>query len=320
MSLARRAAPLLGLGLLAGAVLLASALGQTEPARPPAATFSWPVPGRVTVTERTEKKGQAAVMRYDIAIARAADGRRIELRYENMRFLEVAGRSVTSTAAQAELAPVLALASAIPTTVVSPEGKYEDMVGLEEMIEALLRHLREDLATPAGQMKATEATLRSPAMVAQLRAKLGDTWGLWVGLWVGLELAPGATLDVETSIPMPDGSTVPGSLTFEHLGKAAAPPGAVRLSARTLLEGEEARKAMERWIRGVAKSTPGAPTPPERIFESFRRETRVSVVTDLATLRPAHARSEMNVTVKETSGKSATSREVHDYTFEWPMR
>ncbi len=307
---------------LAGIALgMAFAAGSAANARAEEGSFvfSWPVPGRVRVLEKSDKRGGTATTEYDLVINRAPDGTNLEVRFENFRFVVVNGQDATTPEMKEALGPTAVLASAMPTFLISPEGDYLDAVGMEETIEKTLAFMRESGA--AGQDPATiqqvEATMRSPQMVAQMRAKAGDHWMVWVGLWAGVELSDGGTVETTTAIPMPDGSTVDAPLTFRHAGQEAGAGGRVTLEAESILEGEEATRALERAVRSMA-GPQGAP-PPGQMFASFRREFKARVITDPKTLRPSRATSEAISRISAVDGEERTQKESHVYEFHWSV-
>src|SRR5688572_24297348 len=100
------------------AALLALASLLAEPL-----TFRWPVPAKVTVTEKVFKKGSGATLRYHVSLTRAPDGKRLTLRITNFDFVEVGGRDPHDAAFRKQLAGALQAASALPTLLISPDGE-----------------------------------------------------------------------------------------------------------------------------------------------------------------------------------------------------
>ncbi|MBI5367716.1 MAG: hypothetical protein HZA54_11820 [Planctomycetes bacterium] len=309
--------------LLAGATLgwLAGLVGAQEAAAPDRLTFDWPVPGRVGVRERTEKKGQTALTAYDLVIERAADGRRLRVRYENFRFLEVGGQDATRPEVQERIAQATAMAGALPAFLIAPGGGFEDAEGMEETVERALDGLRQGAAKEMEEERwaALREMMTSPQMLAQMKSKVGDHWRVWVGLWAGLELAPGGVHEAMTPLAMPDGSSLDAVVRIRHDGAAGAEaPGVVRLSAESSLCGEAARAALGRMVKDLAErmGRTDAP-PPEEMFEDFRRDFKATAETDPKTLRPRRVTTESVATVKEKGKAAVAQREVHEYTFAW---
>ncbi|MGH7150138.1 MAG: hypothetical protein ACREIU_05555, partial [Planctomycetota bacterium] len=192
--------------------------------------FAWPVPGRATVTEVSEKKGQTVKARYTLVLSAAPEGDDLHLRHEDYDILEFNGRKTTSPEARKALGPTLALAGAIPTLVVSKGGEFQDAIGMEEAAERTLAYFKATQGPDAdpAMMESLQATLGSPQMIAQLKAKSADAWNVWVGTWVEHPVRPGESTKLTTSLPIPDGSTFDAPMTLHHRGAAPGAPGHVR--------------------------------------------------------------------------------------------
>ncbi|WNG32352.1 hypothetical protein F0U61_01080 [Archangium violaceum] len=315
----RFALPLVSLLFTAGPTLA----GPTDappkaeaPAAAPALRFAWPTPSRVTVTERALKKGKRAVMRYD-AVLSARQGGGYELKLDNFQFLEMEGRDVTKGEQPPGLKAATALASAIPTLVLSSDGQVEDLVGFEETMERSLALVPEE----QGMREQIRKVLAQPAMVQAMKQKAGDFWNAWVGAWTGLDLAAGQERSGTVPMQLPSGS-VDSVMTVRHRGPDADRKGAVRLELETVLEGEPFRKAMAGMVAQMAQgaSAPGkAPPDFDAMLKSARRVSTVEVVTDGATLRPYSVRT-AHVTKLQVEDELREEREEHEYSFAWPER
>ncbi len=305
-----------GAATLAGGLLFLTAAGAQEEGL----RFDWPQSCRVTVTERSEKKGATSQVRYEVVLERACEPEFLEVRFENFQFQRVNGMDVSSPEAQKALGPAAQLAAAIPTFLISRGGRFEDALGIEEMVDKTIAFLKtqEGAGMDEARWKSTEAMMKSPQMLAQLKSKVADYWNVWVGGWLGLQIAAGEQAEATTNVPMPDGSLVEAPLRFSHEGAVEGNEGLVRLTAVALLEGPEATRALERSVRKMAEGAGGAEPPPEPMFENFRRITTVTVETDPATLRPAHTMQETLIELTSATGEVRKQREVREHTFDWP--
>jgi hypothetical protein len=282
------------------------------PASAPALRFAWPVPSRVTVTERLLKKGNRSVMRYD-AVLSARKGGGYELKIDNYQLLEMDGRDLTKGPPPPGLKEATALAGAIPTLVLSAEGEMVDMVGMEEVLERLYKMMPEE------QREQTRAMFERPGMKEMLKQSGGEFWTVWVGAWVGLKLAAGEEGLVPGQVQLPSGP-MESVVTVRHRGPDAEHKGAVRLELESVLEGEPFRKAMVATMAQMLQSSaPQGKEPPDvdAMVKSARRVSSAEVVMDAATMRPYSARRyEVSKVVVED--KESERIEEHEYSFAWP--
>ncbi|HYO71285.1 MAG TPA: hypothetical protein VEU33_34920 [Archangium sp.] len=284
------------------------------PAPAPALRFAWPAPSRVTVTERTLKKGKRAVMRYDAVLTARKEGGH-ELKLDKFHFLERDGHDLTKGPLSPEIKEATALASAIPTLVLSAEGQLVDMAGVEEMLERIYKMMPED------QREQMRAMFERPEMKEALKQKGGEFWTAWVGTWVGLELAAGeeSSGTMQTQLPSGPVDTV---VTVRHRGPDAEHKGAVRLELESVLEGEPFRKAMVASIAQMLQAaTPQDKEQPDvdAMVKSARRVSSAEVVMDAASMRPFSARrSEVSKLV--VGDKESETIEEHEYSFVWPAQ
>lgn len=296
-------------GALAVLVLLAAR--AASPSDAPPLRFAWPVPSHVRVTERIERKGQEAVLRYQASLVPGA-GDRLELRLSGIEFV----RSPLAAAAPAASAVESLVDTLQPTLVISREGLLEDVVGFERAIDAGLALARNTLKDPEAA-KRVESFFRSPPVTAAMKSKSGEYWELWVGVWAGAELRPGDDVTVDLPIPMPDGSSVKQRTRVRHLGPDPQTKGHVRLSLEGTLEGSEFAGAMARVVGALIPEARRSQAQPADTLVAARRDTRLSVVTEAATLRPREARSEVTITITVKGGEKHTRIDRRDYRFDW---
>jgi hypothetical protein len=140
---------------------------------------------------------------------------------------------------------------------------------------------------------------------------------LWVGAWAGADLKPGDDVTTDVPLPLPDGTTAKQRTRFRHLGADQQDKGHVRLQLDGTLDGPEFMAAMVRVLGQFIPNTQANGQPAPDVFQSIRRELRLSAVTDAATMRPREAHSETTLTVTLKTGQTRTQVERRDYQFDW---
>jgi hypothetical protein len=294
---------------------LALAAAAAPPEAPAAELrFAWPAGSRATVTERVLKRGKRAVTRYD-ATLRARAGGGYELKLDGFRFLEIEGRDVSKGPIPEELKAATAMNGALPTLVLSADGRVTDITGFEEAMRLALQAVPEE----KGQREQVRAALAQPAMAQMMKQRAGEFWNAWAGAWVGMDLKAGEERSATVPMQLATGP-VDSAVTVRHLGADAAGAGAVRLELKTVLEGEPFRKAMAGMLGQMVRSAPakGSGTPPDfdAQLKSARKVSTLDVVTDPTTLRPYRA-STTEVTQLAIQGEPREERVEHEYTFAW---
>ncbi|WP_375767752.1 hypothetical protein NR798_39695 [Archangium gephyra] len=310
--------PLAALLFVAGPALAARQSDVTPDAGTPAVApasalrFAWPVPSRVTVTERILKKGKRAVMRYDAVLSARKEGG-YELKLDKFQFLEREGQDLTKGPLPPGIKEATAMASAIPTLVLSAEGELVDMVGVEEMLERIYKMMPEE------RREQMRAVFERPGMKEMFKQSGGEFWNAWVGAWVGLKLAAGEEGLVTGQSQLPSGP-VESVVTVRHRGPDAEHQGAVRLELESVLEGEPFRKTVVATMTQLFQgATPPGKEPPDvdAMVKSARRVSRAEVVMDSATMRPYSARR-YDVSKVVVGDKESETIEEHEYSFAWP--
>lgn len=278
--------------------------------------FAWPVPSTVTVTEETLKKGQTGKMRYDIVMSKEKGGNNYELNFKNFEFLELQGLDLSDPENREKAGPGLkhatALGGMLPTLIIAPEGTVEDVVGMEKCVDSAVSILT------SADPKLIEV-LKSPEMIAQMKQKSVDFWRVWVETWL---VAPedGKEKSIEMEVPMFGEMKVKAPLVVRNEGRAGESGGNVRLTAETVLAGEEARKALATMMQNMVAKLPVKegvkPFSPDMV-KSVKRVTTFTVVTNPKTLQPTKASSISNVEIN-IDDKSKSEIESHKYEFNWP--
>ncbi len=273
-------------------------------------TFAWPVPGRVVVTEASTKGGQTAQVRYEVTLRRDPKGKNLHLRLRDFTILSIEGVDLKDPKVKADLDRANKLAAAIPTLVVSPAGRFVDVIEYEAMVDQVLASL-------PGVDARTREVLKAPATMAMMKQKSIDFWQLWVGAWVDAKLpVRGARSETQT-FPMPDGSKVDGKVTFIHRGIDKANPKFVELELEGRLEGEAVTRAMRRFLETMSGAPADSHAHADESIASISKITSMRVLTDPTTLRPRMAESEAIMQVTSKTGESQKQVERHSYQFDW---
>ncbi len=275
--------------------------------------FAWPLPTSVWVTQDSEKGGQRATMRYRVTLSGANDGEH-RARLNDFDFLMVSGRDVTSPEAREELAPILAMAQAVPDMVVDTNGIYLRMDGVDEMVDRIVALLASQGESEAKQ-KQLLVGMKSPSARAMFEAAGSGYWNTWVGAWVGFDLQPGqeSVEEQETSFM---GVVLPAVVTKRNLGFVAEHPGHVELFVTTVMEGPSATSAFAESMAEFARQSGSPPFPKNELID-MRSVSVVTVVTDAATLKPLRASQTKTVRI-EMEGEGAKEQvERAEYTFDW---
>jgi hypothetical protein len=299
---------------------------EGEPAsKPTRLRFAWPVPARALVKHETEQAWAGArtkpnrSMRKRFMLEVTADEEEGVLRLERtaIEIVEVEGRDVSSPAAQHQLAPIVAqLMAAQPIVEVAKDGTF---LGVEDW-EAHLLKVEKALSALATRDVAdgTMRLLRQPTFAQAAMQKMADPWNAWVGAWVDRELQSGDSITEEGLVQLGE-VEVPQQVLVEHLGSEKSSPGLVRLQMTATMEGPEIAAAMQGALQEAMAAVPrigeAKGSMPEANTE-IRVISRVTLVTDPDTLRPAHVemakKIEMNIG-GETSSRTDTER----FDFEW---
>ena len=278
--------------------------------------FAWPLPSRVTVTENVLKKGKTAKTRYDIVMKAQDKGNNRELHFENYQFIEIEGLDLTVPENREKLGPVLnqltAMGGILPTLVINPDGKVEDVVGIEKCVDAAL-------ALIPGADPKMEEMMRSPEMIAQMKQKSVDFWRVWVETWLACKSSAGSETSIETEIPILGGEKMSAPLKVRNEGPDGGTGGDIRLTASTVMDGEPAKKAMQQMMMAMVAKIPVKegvkPFSPDMV-KSVKRTTNFLVITNPKTLQPRRAESEALVELAiEDQQKSEI--EKHEYLFDW---
>lgn len=268
--------------------------------------FDWSAPCRVPALQWVLKKGQKATLRFDVVLV--ADGEGLRMRLDDMRFESIAGHSADDPAVQDQLRLARSMMRAVPETLISSDGAFVGVEGMDEAIDEVVAQIRQDDAELA---RTVEATLRAPQMRATMEQKAGDYWNGWVGAWLGRKLGPGSEVSETASLPTPTGEQIDVPQAFRHHGRVVDHEDLVLLSSEQVVEGEQAEEMMLETLKQMAAQG-GREPPPREVVEGFRRVTMLHVAIDPDTGRPHRARYEMRIDLR---GNKAV--EIRDTAFDW---
>lgn len=288
-------------------VFLATILPASAGAEP--MRFAWPVPAKVKVTDRSVREGTEVVVRYDVSLGPAPDGKRLALRMSGFEFLEINGRDARTPAIRKQLRGALKELSASPTLIIARDGAFEEIAGMDKLIEQAIASL------PAAN-RAQARKAHSAQFTAALQEASAQFWNVWVGMWIGTDLPEGRSRETEQAIALSDGSTLKRPLSITNHGPAG-PPDHVQLTFDSTMK-EDRNGKLRGLINGMIQSgrTPGRPAPSDQV-QVHEVSTSGGVITDPATLQPSAARWQKRITVQAKGEPPQVSVESHDYTFTW---
>ncbi len=282
------------------------ALKAHVPAGAPADTieFGWKAPCEVPVRSFKYRSDQgSAITRMRLDFQARDDGYRLRLR--DVAFETFNGQPIDSPELRAQLQQILAMTTAsMPEFLISREGRYTGIVGLEEMVEALLEQLGPDVP------ESVVAAMKQPAMLRQLETSISEYWDTWVEAWDGRAIEPGETIVEQRRLGLLEGSMVV-NLEVEHLGTLDDDPNLRLLRTRQVMEGDAAKEMMMAQVRRMAQDT-GGPMPADDAIGSVRRVSTLYVAIDPKGARPYRTRLEKLIEVDDKR-----RLEVMEWEFDW---
>ena len=275
-------------------LLVASALVPAWPVRASetvALAFGWPsgLHGKVAFTARmtrTDNGGSEDLSMsgsYDFATSAAADG--LLIRFDNVETeVENAGPG-----AQAMVQKFIAAAISMPPSyVVSPEGQFLRIEGLEAFRNRILQGMDDALAElPPATREQVIQGMGAIFTREQLEAGLASDWDSHVGTWIGAELNQGDLYELTFNQPIPafGNMEVPIRTTFrfkQRVACNAAEPTkrCVDLEMHTLVDPEGLAAAIEAFM---ARLPAGQQAPR---FQDLQQETVMRLISEPDTLLP----------------------------------
>jgi hypothetical protein len=278
---------------LALCFLLASSLVPAWPVRADetvALGFGWPsgLRGKVTFSARmirtVDGRSEDLDMSgsYDFVTSAAADG--LLIRFENVDTnLENAGAGPEAMVKRL-MAKVISMP---PSYVVSPEGQFVRIEGLDAFRSGILAGIDDALAeAPAATREQVIKALGAIVTREQLEVGLVSDWDSHVGTWIGAELNQGELYELafDQRIPAFGNMEVPVRSTFRFTRRVACNAAesterCVELELYSFVDPEGLAAAIEAF---VARLAPGqAPR-----FQDLQQETVMRLISEPDTLLP----------------------------------
>ncbi|MFN6193731.1 MAG: hypothetical protein ACK5BN_07915 [Planctomycetota bacterium] len=158
--------------------------------------FRWPLPCTVVVEKAGDKRGKKATLSYRLEVA--ADGAEaVRVRHRDFTFLTVNGVDATTPAMQRQLATAQVLAHAVPDLLVSPQGDYLRIDGIDGVLENVATLAGESRGASRAQIELTIAALRTPAAQERMLQAGSGEWLSWVGAWLEFAVPAGEQRESE---------------------------------------------------------------------------------------------------------------------------
>ncbi len=267
--------------------------------------FGWEAPCRVPARQEVTRRGgndRTATLTFDLLVERRGDeGDDLAVRLDQMKFVAFDGKDASDPMFTGPSSPLQALMSATPTVIVTYDGDYVGVEGVDATADAVL-------PVVAG---GAPATVKSPAGLALIENAARAQWDHWVGVWLDWEVPPGEPAVINGPAEAAPGVTVPRTLTLETLGRVRGAPSLLLLRFRVVVEGPEAVRATSALAQRLAEQA-GAQATVEAPVEQLRRDQTVTVAIDPKTAYPYRVRTE---TITETDGDRQV--EIRDTAFDW---
>lgn len=300
-----------GLGVLILAAAATGAVAETF-------SFDWPVPGMAVVTVDQLKRERAARYLYVLTTEQAPEGGAMLVHSGHFQPLVFDGRPIDTPAERAAVAPALAVAAAVPSLRIGPDGTF---AGFEGDFEAMFDRLRETFGDNPQAIRTMQAIRDSQQMRNAATLKAVDVWSTWVGTWIGLSLDEGETREGETEVES-FGRTFRQRTTLRHGGPSDACPGCVVLLWEGVLDDPAFLRGWAETMRSLAAQGGSAAGLEEFLtrVERIRRVATIRLETDPATLKPHVVVRENTVFMQVGDGPEARQVERTRYRFDWQER
>lgn len=256
--------------------------------------FAWHVPVSVSVHEHTEKSGHQGETDYFLDICPLKDGT-LTIAHRRFRILSLDGIPASDKRIAPALERVAPLMAAIPVFVVTAEGRFVDVRGLEMMFAEMKKVL------PKENVDVMRTAFSNPPQLATLKEAVAFRWRAWVEAWLFVDPAQGTPQTLGASV---------GDARRELYLREPTSSGRARLAARLKLDPRTAKPLVADLLRQFDQDPnklDGIELSAEDVWE---------IETDWPLIRPWRVRTQK--TVRVTSKKKREERaEVHDFTFDW---
>ena len=276
--------------------------------------FAWPLPCRVRVTEKALKRGRETTTSYLIGLTKEGDAGDVRLHLSAFEILVLAGRPASDPDIAPLVAQALPMTKAIPDLLLSSEGRVKDVIDIQKAIDQAFSEM-EAVATEAQkkEIAARRAQLSTAEAKQYMNRSAREFWDAWVGNWIGMTVSEAEPLLTTHVIVGPDGTAFDAPATVK---RTSVKEGA-QLFLEAKLEGEQARQALEGWVKKMTEASNQA--PPDGFFTGLEAAERVVAVTDPATLKPLRVSRELTSAIRRKNGQDTEVVERHDYTFDWDV-
>ena len=300
---------------LAAPALLAAAVADDAPAP---LKFAWPVPSKVTVTERVFRPGAAVTTRYTASLERAGDGDDLKLRFADFEVVDFAGKKPDDPSVAARVAATVRMASKLmPDLLLGADGKVKDVVGIDAAIRAMLDDVEKGgTDEEKAWLPARRAQLESPEVKESMKREATKPWQAWVGEWAGRTMPDGEDVPARHCVRDLDGSERDAPAVLRRVASSEG-AGLVTLTREAMLDGDDTKASLDAWVKAGTKAIGHA--PPEGLFIGLQLVSRAAAVADAATLRPRRAmREDACLVHRKGDADLVVELDRHEYAFEWP--
>jgi hypothetical protein len=306
MSLARLAA-----AAVVAAALVSSASADDEPAP---LKFAWPVPSKVTVTEKMLRAGHTVTTKYTVSLERSGESGDSRVHPSDFEFTEVDGKPSTDPSVAPIVTAMMPVTKSIPDLLIGADGAVKDVIGLDNTITIMIEEMTKNVdERHKAQISALRAQFDSPAMREQMKRDAAKNWTAWVANWSGRVIPEGKGVEGTWPVSFPDGVAVTAPTRYRRMPAEDEGPGLVKLTRESTLDGEDSQAPFEEFL-ARAEAAAGRPLG----ATGMRLVDRVAVVTDPATLRPTWVRREELRVIHLKGVADRSDIERHEYTFAWP--
>lgn len=284
--------------------------------------FAWPEEGSVKVKEFKSKRGQKAVVSYELTWKPDGEGTGSILSNRGFRFESINGVSAAHPEIAAELKRFAGLEAVYPDMHIDLEGNLIRFKNWDQIMNQTLELVGELDAGSEENRAQLEQAFTGPVFRKVMEEKTRAYWDVWVGAWVGFDMMTGESETFETTSEVIDGIELPGDVTIT-CNDVLYYEGEKCFFATIETEWDTAgiKDYLARFVDALFEG--GDIDFPVEAIESFRRYDRVAGTYEIATLRPRDVKTYTSIEVTarddpEDEPETRTRLEEHRYVFDWP--
>jgi hypothetical protein len=287
-------------------------------AAPPSVTrlhFAWPIPSRGVITATMHKGTDNFRSRYEMVAERDPATKNIAVHFQNFSFLEIEGVDLHAPGYQASLRQSLALASAVPTILVSDQGR---VVGITDYDAAVTKALAAVADAPEMQANLRQA-LENPVLAKAMKSQADDNWNEWVSFWLDIDIPASGSAPFKQQVPLLDGTVVDAPANIRRGAPDPAFPNDVVVEVETSPDTVQLTQSLGRLLEKMSKENPPADgaTFHADALESAARSSKMRLVTDPKTMRPDFASEETTTTINMKGEPVRKETSLKEYRFDW---